>query len=286
MVNARMLPMLEAFEGGGGEINGGAAKGGSNRSQFSPKIETSGSGIPPGPMPMDGESEDDERDRSDLEDGGQITQDERGNPRWIGSSNTFSLLDSFSSRPPDAAHQPWPGDTSPHPPPRPEPTSRNSNPYFGPVAGSGVVKALPGVEEVSYPSRRAAEEMVDAFFAEVHPCLPILIEHEFRPSFTQLMERQARSEPVGGGTVGLSLLRPEVPLTGLLQFIAVVFAVFALGERVIVTSRAWQRELEKLHQAGGAGGSEKTVLPGEAEAGVIWCERCVRAMVAFLGRFG
>lgn len=35
---------------------------------------------------------------SDSEDAGQITQDDRGNYRWIGSSSTLSLLDSFSGQ--------------------------------------------------------------------------------------------------------------------------------------------------------------------------------------------
>lgn len=48
-----------------------------------------------------------------------------------------------------------------------------------------------------------------------------------------------------------------------------MFAIFALGERAIVTSRAWRREMAK---AGGDDGHE-TVLPGEAETGVIWYER-------------
>lgn len=58
-----------------------------------------------------------------------------------------------------------------------------------------------------------------------------------------------------------------------------VFAMFALGERVLVTSRAWKREKDKM--SSGAEGveakrgveAEETVLPGEAEAGVIWYER-------------
>jgi hypothetical protein len=56
-----------------------------------------------------------------------------------------------------------------------------------------------------------------------------------------------------------------------------VFAMFALGERVIVTNRAWKREKEKMSavhvNADKFKGREETVLPGEAEAGVIWYER-------------
>lgn len=47
-------------------------------------------------------------------------------------------------------------------------------------------------------------------------------------------------------------------------------AVFALGERVIVTTAAWQRERAKQDAHTPMG---ETVQPGEAEAGVIWFER-------------
>lgn len=53
------------------------------------------------------------------------------------------------------------------------------------------------------------------------------------------------------------------------QFVSVLFAVFALGERVIQTGAAWQREKVKVVRVEG----EETVMPGEAEAGVIWYER-------------
>lgn len=45
-----------------------------------------------------------------------------------------------------------------------------------------------------------------------------------------------------------------------------MFAIFALGER----ARAWKREMAK---AEGDDDGHETVLPGEAEAGVIWYER-------------
>jgi hypothetical protein len=221
-------------------------------------------------------------DRSDVDDVGQITQDERGNYRWIGPSNTLSLLDNFSSRHPEVANGAETNILIPDTPNRSEAPSRNSNPYFGPVAGAGVVKALPTVDEVSYPSREAAEEMVDAFFSEVHPCLPTLIEHDFRTKFKELMDRKANGEIVGGGGVSEVVESSRFGLSctdGNPQFISVVFAVFALGERVVVTTRAWQREREKLDKQdkeGKQATDTETVLPGEAEAGVIWYERYVR----------
>lgn len=62
------------------------------------------------------------------------------------------------------------------------------------------------------------------------------------------------------------------------QFISVVFAMYALGERVLVTSAAWKRERHKVGKASPIIEKREmdcgeTVLPGEAEAGVIWYER-------------
>lgn len=163
-----MVPVLEAFEGGSSGVR--------NENALPP--------IPPFPAAMQEEDGEDDAgsDRHSLEDG-QITQDERGNYRWIGSSNTISLLDSFSNQP---LQTPLSSTPHTHTPDR--------NPYFGPVAGSGVVKALPGVDEVSYPTHRAAREMVDAFFSDVHPTLPVVLEYEFRQEFDALMDRRSRGE--------------------------------------------------------------------------------------------
>jgi hypothetical protein len=167
----RIVPVLEAFEGGSDGFNGTTSG-----------IAHAPMPILPAPMQDDEEGDDDGSDRHSLEDG-QITQDERGNYRWIGSSNTLSLLDSFSGQP---LQTPLSSTPHTHTPDR--------NPYFGPVAGSGVVKALPGVDEVSYPTHRAAREMVDAFFSDVHPTLPVVVEYEFRQEFDALMDRRSRGE--------------------------------------------------------------------------------------------
>lgn len=170
----RVVPMLEVFEGGSGSGMHGAGGGGGSRPPI-PKL--------PPPETDDEDADDDvASERPSMEDG-QITQDERGNYRWIGSSNTLSLLDSFSGQPLQAPLSATPHTHTP-----------DRNPYFGPVAGSGVVKALPGVDEVSYPTHRAAREMVDAFFSDVHPTLPVVIEYEFRQEFDALMDRRSRGE--------------------------------------------------------------------------------------------
>ncbi|WWD19542.1 hypothetical protein CI109_104003 [Kwoniella shandongensis] len=289
-MQSRMLPVLEVFEsqrGGGADTKLAAiptvqASNSASRARMEREKDGPGAGSGSGEMDRtnSSESEGEEREAeddsavrtSDIEDAGQMTQDERGNYRWIGSSNTLSLLDSFSrgDRPHDALERPpLPTHANSHhsshhnsdpkssrqsPAPGSDNTPRDPNPYFGPVAGSGVVKALPSIDEVQYPSPKDAMQMVDAFFEQVHPCLPIVIEHEFRKDFKKLLEARAKGDYNWGG-----------------GFISVVFGVFALGERVVVTSRAWQRERTKLNNEEAT--DDDTVLPGEAEAGVIWYER-------------
>ncbi|ORY26678.1 fungal-specific transcription factor domain-domain-containing protein [Naematelia encephala] len=249
---ARVLPLLEAYEGGGGgsALPKPHASTGAGPLPHADDADTSvDEGEGEAEAEGEGESSDQHRARSDSppEDDGQMTTDERGNYRWIGSSNTISLLDSFSHRSPAAVDSAKASTSStPH---------DSSNPYFGAVAGAGVVKALPGIDEVSYPGDQAAEEMIDAFFQDVHPCLPVMFEFEFREGYKRLMERRRRGEVRDFG-----------------GFISVVFAVFALGERAIVTRRAWQRERTK-NITRDRGPGDDTVLPGEAEAGVIWFER-------------
>lgn len=227
--------MLEMFEGGGGpsrlggmaNVGTGTGMGGSSGAGLE-----RGSGIRNGNSIMElinpsnanvldeedegpgdtSRMEDDLSSAPSVEDGGQITQDERGNYRWIGSSNTLSLLDSFTphshSQSHNHTHTKAYSNSPSHPhshndnqlgegiPHRPQQDRNDShtNPYFGPVAGSGVVKALPGIDEVSYPSHRAARDMVDAFFRDVHPMLPVVVEHEFRVDFDRLMQRRSMGE--------------------------------------------------------------------------------------------
>ena len=123
---------------------------------------------------------------------GQMTQDDRGNYRWIGSSNTLSLLDSL-------AHRGSP--QVPTPPIIEQGTSSGGNHYFGHVAGSGVVNALPGINEVVFPSIDAGMRMIDAFFRDTYPVLPVVIEEDFRKEYDAVMRRRARGEPEKPGGV-------------------------------------------------------------------------------------
>lgn len=222
MVQARLMPLLETFEA--------STHSGKPMPMPLPPVPARRTETPAQEMNEDVEEGEDEipgdsamQPASDSEDAGQITQDDRGNYRWIGSSNTLSLLDSFSGRQ-LASGRPLPSRTQSsttqmdaaisrdHTPSNIASTpTRESNPYFGPVAGSGVVKALPPVDEVQYPSAEKSLEMVDAFFQEVHPCLPVLLEHEFRRDFRALMEARARGNLSWGGGVSHSLGAKQSP---------------------------------------------------------------------------
>ncbi|KAL7418376.1 hypothetical protein Q5752_006834 [Cryptotrichosporon argae] len=205
-----------------------------------------------------GSGEDEPEHEHEPEHEGRMARDERGNYRWLGASNALSLLDSFRPAARGRAHDndaPDGGsdnaDVTAAGPRAREPEL--DNPYFGPVAGAGIVQALPHVKEVTYPPRQYAESLVEAFLADVHPVLPVVLEHEFRADFGRIMDNVDRGEREGYSAGALS----------------VVFAIFALGERVLVGSRAWQRERRRAP----SDDSGETVLPGEAEAGVIWFER-------------
>lgn len=201
-IQARLMPLLQAYEGGGG--GGGGMRDikdilnddGSDQRGYQPGMPYRVSDHPP-PHDNDPRNEDevgsnpdgdvdptgDGEDFGEDNNGGQMTQDEHGNYRWIGSSNTLSLLDSFN--PTTSPTQ------RPTPHPNQAPRNNNSNPYFAPVAGSGVINVLPTVDEVMYPEAGAAEDMIDAYFREIHPILPIMIEREFREAYAALMRRRA-----------------------------------------------------------------------------------------------
>lgn len=179
-MSGRILPIIEAYEKNNGIVQPEDIAGPSNMTN----------GIDEAMDSIARVRRDTSEEASDMDDGGQMTQDERGNYRWIGASNTLSLLGSFSNT--RSPHEPTP--------PVPGTVEGGHNPYFGHVAGSGVVKALPGVDEVNYPDPIEAAAMVDAFFKDIHPVLPVLEEKTFREDYRNLMERRAKQQPetVGG----------------------------------------------------------------------------------------
>ena len=86
---------------------------------------------------------------------GQLALDDHGHLRWIGSSSTMSLIQSFralTSEPVDR-----------YSPPNNDSFSSDSMGnmlYFPPGLGFGKVRALPGPQEVEYPDRDLADTLV------------------------------------------------------------------------------------------------------------------------------
>ena len=212
MAQSRMMPVLEVFERDHPGLRGSSSStsnppltsqpaNGSHQPETM-KLEP---GIDLSRMEEDDGMEDDGDSSDSMEpDGGQITQDDRGNYRWIGSSNTLSLLDSLAHRSsPQLPTPPAIEGGSKH---NGGISASSSNPYFGPVAGAGVVQALPGVNEVVFPEEPRASAMVNAFFKDVYPVLPLVVEAEFRKDYQAMMKRRSKGEPEQPGGVSLLLV--------------------------------------------------------------------------------
>lgn len=180
-LQSRLMPLLAAFEGG--------------------KVPPGLSGARAAASTDVTDSEDERVVRSrrhspvgdNDEESRRFLTDERGNYRWIGASNTLSLMDSFAGDPRElpsrVAYNIVHDDGIPD-----EESPPDSHPYFAPVSGAGVVRAIPGVDSVTFPPRADAERMLNAYFEEVHPVLPILLEPDFRDRFHALMDKVERGD--------------------------------------------------------------------------------------------
>lgn len=86
----------------------------------------------------------------------QLALDEHGHFRWIGNSSTLSLIQSFRALTASPLHRVSPMDDND--PRLPAPTANKM--YFPASVFFGQVHALPGVEEVEYPSRDLSDALV------------------------------------------------------------------------------------------------------------------------------
>ena len=86
----------------------------------------------------------------------QLALDEHGHLRWIGSSSAMSLIQSFRALTASPLNRVSPMEDSD--PRSPLPTVNKL--YFPASVFFGQVRALPGVEEVEYPSRDLADALV------------------------------------------------------------------------------------------------------------------------------
>ena len=86
----------------------------------------------------------------------QLALDEHGHLRWIGNSSTMSLIQSFRALTASPLNRVSPMDDND--PRSPVPTANKL--YFPASVFFGQVRALPGVEDVEYPSRDLADALV------------------------------------------------------------------------------------------------------------------------------
>ena len=86
----------------------------------------------------------------------QLALDEHGHFRWIGNSSTMSLIQSFRALTASPLNRVSPMDDND--PRSPMPTANKL--YFPASVFFGQVRALPGVEDVEYPSRDLADALV------------------------------------------------------------------------------------------------------------------------------
>jgi len=105
------------------------------------------------PMKVKIEEEDEGLVRDQL---GQLALDDHGHFRWIGSSSTMSLIQSFRTLTSEPLERYSPSDDV-------LPPDMGNMLYFPPGLGFGKVRALPGPQEVEYPDRDLADKLVSAF---------------------------------------------------------------------------------------------------------------------------
>lgn len=86
---------------------------------------------------------------------GQLALDEHGHMRWIGSSSTMSLIQSFRTLTTSPLHRVSPMEEDPL---APGPSVNKL--YFPASVFFGKVRALPAPEEVEYPERDLADKLV------------------------------------------------------------------------------------------------------------------------------
>ncbi|KAJ7068066.1 fungal-specific transcription factor domain-containing protein [Mycena amicta] len=148
---------------------------------------------------------------------GQLALDEYGHMRWIGSSSTMSLIQSFkalTSSPLNRRISPMEED-----PLAPGPSVNKL--YFPASVFFGKVRALPGPEEVEWPPRDLADKLVNAYFSRYHFLNPVIDKPSFLRKYNEAAESPA--DP--------TFAQSETP------FLALLFSVFACAAGLVEDSR-------------------------------------------------
>ncbi|THG97650.1 hypothetical protein EW026_g4384 [Hermanssonia centrifuga] len=143
---------------------------------------------------------------------GQLALDEHGQMRWIGSSSTMSLIQSFRTLTSSPLHRVSPMEEDPL---APGPSVNKL--YFPASVFFGKIRVLPGPEEVEYPPRDLADKLVEAYFARFHYLMPILDKPSFLRRYDHLMNH----------TTDANLARAQT------AFLALVHSVFACGAKMV-----------------------------------------------------
>ncbi|KAJ3523020.1 hypothetical protein NM688_g8792 [Phlebia brevispora] len=227
-LEARLLHMETLFQHVAPILEQVGQASGIDMSSFTTNMMPSGSGsVPPPSLPSvlpnnkellaelrtDSASPNPIKTEDDMSESfGQLALDEHGQMRWIGSSSTMSLIQSFRTLTSKPLHRVSPMEEDPL---APGPSVNKL--YFPASVFFGKVRVLPGPEEVEYPPRDLADKLVEAYFSRFHFLMPIIDKPSFLKRYDFLMDH----------TNDANLARAETP------FIALVNAVFACAAKMV-----------------------------------------------------
>ncbi|KAI0092813.1 fungal-specific transcription factor domain-containing protein [Irpex rosettiformis] len=226
-LEARLLHMETLFQQVAPILEQVGQAGGIDTSKLGLTPGDASSNIPPQPV-LSNINESEENNETDspanpvkLEDEvsesfGQLALDEHGQMRWIGSSSTMSLINSFRSLTSAPLHRVSPMEDDPL---GPGPSVNKL--YFPASVLFGKVHALPSPEEVEFPPRDLADKLVDAYFSRFHFLFPIIDKPNFLLRYTNVMNNV--------GDAGLAARETA--------FIALTNSVFACAVKLIEDPR-------------------------------------------------
>ncbi|WVQ66635.1 uncharacterized protein L199_004820 [Kwoniella botswanensis] len=181
---------------------------------------------------------------------GRYTYDDNGKPRWIGGYNTFSILDTYIHSTPTAHMLSSSSSSSASRRFSPTPSFptdqwRLHASAASPESGGVLRRMWPSLDQLVFPSEEHERAMIDAYYTQVHPILPAVPEHRLRELYEALVIR-----------------RKQHDFASAEAFWALIFAIFALGERALVNTGVWE---QARHDPSG----KHAVKP---DAGLVWYE--------------
>ncbi|KAK7471016.1 hypothetical protein VKT23_002429 [Stygiomarasmius scandens] len=148
-----------------------------------------------------------------------LTKDSYGSLRYTGGTSSYMLVDAMTSM---QDGQPT-TDISPDST-RPSQTEIRL-PFFNPNKHFRTHRALSRPDDITYPSPEQADELVTAYFSQMHHTFPILHQQSFVERYMKVMEDSALGCPSQDHA-----------------FLCLLFAVFACGACISTTGRPKSRE--------------------------------------------